>query len=183
MLPLKNEDIVRPIRVAMAARRDRPLCVADRLFELARAGERRAERVPRSRRARGDFHPACNIQRVCAEGAWRNYIFNGVKGQACGAAAPTQPANPPECPATLPSSEASCTPGPTCNYDAKQCTCGSGRWSCSTGKQYCKAPRPRIGTPCNTGDECLIEIKGPCDRFVLDCGREKTWTGSKSICL
>jgi hypothetical protein len=131
----------------------------------------------------GDFHPACNIQRICADGAWRNYTFNGVKDQACGAGAPTEPPNPPECPATLPSSDATCAAGPACNYDAKQCTCVSGHWSCSTGKQYCKAPRPRIGTPCKAGDECVIEIKGPCERFVLECGRENTWTGSKAICL
>jgi hypothetical protein len=131
----------------------------------------------------GDFHPACNIQRVCAEGAWRNYTFNGVKDPPCGAAVPTEPPNVAECPATLPSSDDACATAATCNYDTKQCACQSGRWSCSTGKQFCKAPRPRLGTPCNPSDECVIEIKGPCERFVLDCGRENTWTGSKAICL
>jgi hypothetical protein len=132
----------------------------------------------------GDFNPACNIIRACGQGNWGTVTFNGVNDPTCPTpTVPTEPPNPAECPASAPRTSDACAAALSCNYADTKCTCENKFWNCSTGKQFCKTPRPRLGTPCNANDECVIQLLGDCDKMVLTCSREGTWTSSKAICL
>jgi hypothetical protein len=131
-----------------------------------------------------DFNPACNTWLTCAQGGWRTTTLNGVRDPVCPTTtAPTAPPNPAECPASAPRTSDACPAALACNYEDTSCSCSKGFWNCDKSRLFCKTPRPRIGTPCNAFDECVIAMLGPCDRIVLTCGRESTWTASKSICL
>jgi hypothetical protein len=132
----------------------------------------------------GDFNPACNILRNCSRGAWSTTTLNGVENPTCPTpTAPTTPPNPAECPASAPRTSDACTVALACNYGDTTCTCSKQFWNCSKGRQFCKTPRPRVGTPCSASDQCTIQLLGECDRIVLTCSRDGTWVGSKLTCL
>jgi hypothetical protein len=144
-----------------------------------------------------DYSPLCNALFVCGVDTWgAPILYNNTP--MCPTAPPVAPANPAECYATradVPAGQACSTPV-SCSYDGSQCTCGvycpsvpvqfppcdpdagvtqpccdttKVTWNCFDGPQYCRTPRPRLGTPCTAGDSCAIDAPDVCAQTVLTC--------------
>ena len=159
-----------------------------------------------------DFDPRCNALRVCSGGRYAGPILFGGGGKKCGAPPPVVPTNSADCPASKSAitEGQACTPkGTTCHFDGAQCACGAfcptvpvGRppcdpdagvtmnccdqtrsdWHCFAGPSFCKAQRPRIGSPCTTeGETCAITEPAECGQSTIAC-KGGVWTIPNSAC-
>jgi hypothetical protein len=156
-----------------------------------------------------DYNPMCNTIRVCSGGRWASPVTFGGAPKCPSGGPPTIPPNPAGC-APMRSSvpTGACTDKITCNYDGAVCFCGvfcqsypirmrdcdadagittsccdttKVEWHCFDGPKYCSATRPRIGTPCTTGDSCAFELAKECGQSKMEC-RAGVWQVSNNSC-